>query len=68
MCVSLFNDDLKVLTSPEDVGKWVNWAVSFDAKTKVFVIMKEGEILGRRSTIASPNRYCFLFITAVLFF
>ncbi len=56
MCLSLFNDDLKVLTSPEDVGKWVQWCVSFDAASKVLVIKKDGDVLGRRSAIAPVNR------------
>lgn len=56
MCLSLFNDDLKVLTSPEDIGKWVHWSMSFDAESKVLVVMKDGEILGRRSVGAALNR------------
>ena len=60
MCLSLFNDDLKVLTSADDVGKWVYWSMSFDAESKVLVIMKDGEILGRRSVGSSLNRCFFL--------
>ncbi len=56
MCLSLFNDDLKVLTSPEDADKWVHWNMSFDAASKVLVVKKDGDVLGRRSAIAPINR------------